>query len=212
MGKPTVAVLGAATMLLAGCGAPSSGSTSSGPVEPTASPTASPTAGSTASPTARSTARSTAGTAVGTCRPDRLTALTIASGSTMSQPYVRIALRNDTSQPCRVRGYPGLIAFGGRQGEAPRPVRIAVRRGPLYEQSDAGPRTVVLAPGSSARFSVGTATAYGGGEDLVVIRRLRIRLPGTRKALPLAVYLPASHPARRAVPVRVTALQPAAPR
>src|SRR3954447_8117489 len=77
------------------------------------------------------------------CHHDQLSPSLRTTGSTMSQPFVTVALRNEGTQPCLMKGYPALAAFGHAPGAQIRRLPIEVHRGSVYEREDPGPRTVV---------------------------------------------------------------------
>ena len=141
-----------------------------------------------------------------TCGSDQLHSWLVASGSQMSQPYARIALRNVSSTACAVHGYPRIVAWGRPVGgSGSGRLAIDVRRGAFTEAHDRGPRRIGLRPGSRAVFSVGTATAYSA--HLIEIGRLDITLPGSQGSpltSRLGVY--ATAPRGAAIPVFVTAV------
>jgi hypothetical protein len=143
------------------------------------------------------------------CSSDQLHAWLQWSGSEMSQPFARIALRNVGSTACAVRGYPRLAAWGTPVGDDDDDIvarlAIGVRRGAFYEARDRGPNRVGMRPGSKAVFSVGTATAYS--TDLIDIERLEMTLPGVSGGvLRTSLGLYATAPPGKRIPVFVTAI------
>lgn len=176
---------------------------------------ASTTPAGTAAPTGATTVINSGGTpATRTCPAGHLRPklVTSASGSTMSQPFVTIALRNRSADACRLVGYPALAAFGhGALGhgksDPSRRLGIHLRRGSIYERTDPGPRRLVVPPYGTVSFTVGTATAYQGGAHLLIITRFDITLTGETAAIPVRVQMYASGPRDKPIPVGVTALQ-----
>ncbi|MCW2792442.1 MAG: hypothetical protein JWO76_1540 [Nocardioides sp.] len=143
------------------------------------------------------------------CRPEQVTLRVQYAGGEMSQPFLDVAIRNRGDRSCLLRGYPTVRArgrSGSSGGSTPRD--LAVHHG-LYERPDPGPARVVLRPGGSAVFSIGTATAYDGGQHLT-LTRLSVALPWSAAPLALRVQLPATRPVGRPVPLGITAI--AAPR
>jgi hypothetical protein len=142
-----------------------------------------------------------------TCRARQLHSTVVVSGSTMSQPFVTIALRNRTARACRLSGYPTLRAFGHGMAGPSRRLVIQIHRGSIYERTDPGPRRLVLPPHGAVSFNVGTGTAYQGGKYLLAITRLDITSPGGTSSIPVRVQMYASRPRGEPIPVGVTALQ-----
>jgi hypothetical protein len=139
------------------------------------------------------------------CTADQLRLRTVHTGSNMSQPYARIAVRNVSARACTVSGYPRLTARGVRVGRANvHRIAIHVKRGSFMEAHDRGARPIGLRPGGNAVFSVGTATAYG--PRLVELRSLRVRLPRIEGRFHVALGIDASAPRGKRVPVFLTAL------
>jgi hypothetical protein len=158
-------------------------------------------------PTAGATPHRSPSASAHRCHHDQLSPSLRATGSTMSQPFVTVALRNDAAEPCSMKGYPALAAFGHAPGGPTQRLPIEIHRGSVYEREDPGARTVVLPSQGAAVFTVGTATAYGGADGRLAITSLRVAVPHTAGTFAVPVNLDASSPARRPVPVRVTALQ-----
>ncbi len=131
----------------------------------------------------------------------------------MSQPFVVLALTNESNRSCFLQGYPSVIASGrwGKPGadSHAHALRIDVRRGSIYEWPDRGAHRVALRQGQRALFAVGTATAYQGGKRLARITELHLTPPGDHGVLRLPVALLASAPRHQPIPVGVTALQAA---
>lgn len=150
---------------------------------------------------------------VAACADPVLAAHVVRSGSVMSQPFLTIALRNTGTRRCVLDGYAVVRAEGhaGWRQDRPRRLRIRVADRSTYEVRDPGPRPVSLAPGASARFTVGTATAYQGGAHVWTISRLRIGT-GSGSYVDLAVELLASAPVGQPIPVDVTAFTAASRR
>jgi hypothetical protein len=103
----------------------------------------------------------------------------------MSQPFVIIAVTNYGPR-CSIDGYPGIVGATGRsqQGQAAS-LSIEVVDGPDYEHPDPGPHRLVLSPGATASFALGTGTAYDG--PLYEILSLSIILPGSSSS---ALHVP----------------------
>lgn len=139
------------------------------------------------------------------CRSTQLRARVAEFGSEASQPFVTIALRNHSATACALHGYPRLSAVGHRLGGSVKRLRIQIRRGPVYERRDPGHHHVALTPGTTASFSIGTATAYD--PPLVTLTRLLVRLPGETASLPVRVQMYATAPRSRPIPVGVTAVR-----
>jgi photosystem II stability/assembly factor-like uncharacterized protein len=142
------------------------------------------------------------------CTSDQLRVWVRDSGSVMSQPYARIALRNVGSTACTVRGYPRITAWGVPVGDDDDDVvtrlTLDVRPGAFYEARDRGPQRIGLRPGSRAVFSVGTGTAYSA--RLMEIQRLDVELPGTGGVFGVPLGLYATAPPGKRIPVAVTAI------
>lgn len=133
--------------------------------------------------------------------PARTCARIAVQGSEMSRPFIVVELRNSATRgmhAARLSGADGLQRF--------RPMRISVRHG-VYERVDPGPHTVTLRPGGTTAFAVGTATAYGGGAHLIMVRALTITVPGDTAPirLPVTGMAASGPPGAAAIPVGVTA-------
>lgn len=134
------------------------------------------------------------------CSGTHLRARIAVQGSEMSQPFIVVELRNTATVACTLRGYPALTARSDSG-----PMQIRVQHG-VYERVDPGPHTVTLRPGGTTAFAVGTATAYGGGAHLIMLRELMITVPGDTTPIRLPVTgMAASGPPGAAIPVGVTA-------
>jgi hypothetical protein len=178
---------GIAALLLAACGQGSDASSETAP------------AGSTDAPGL---------TSVRPCHSGQLDAELVSAGSTMSQPFVSVKLRNRGANACGLAGYADLKAVGHVRGHPDQHLRLDVRHGSIYERADSTARTLVLHGDVIALFDVSTGTAYPGPPQHLVITRLLISVPGSGAALPLHVRLPASHPPHRPIPIRTTAFTP----
>ncbi|MDX6308011.1 MAG: hypothetical protein QOI06_1057 [Nocardioidaceae bacterium] len=142
-----------------------------------------------------------------TCRSADLAAHVDSSGSEMSQPFVVVALVNQSHFACLLRGYPRLTAVGHAQGGPDRNLPLAVKQGSTYQRADAGSRRLVLARGGAASFVIGTALAYQGGAHIMRISEFRVQPPGLVGWLPVPVDDLATAPPNSAIPVTVTALE-----
>jgi hypothetical protein len=167
-----------------------------------------PVAAVSAQPRDRATSWSAARATRGTpprCAADQLRVRTRATGSDMSQPYARIAVRNVGPRACTVGGYPRIVARGARAGRHNvHRLAIRVRRGSFMEAHDHGAHRVGLRPGGTAVFGLGTATAYG--RRVVTIQTVKVTLPRIDGAFVVALGIDASAPRGKRIPVFLTAL------
>jgi hypothetical protein len=121
----------------------------------------------------RSAARTQAGAV---CAGAQLSGKVSRAGSQSSAPFAEIVLTNRGPGSCQLSGYPQLTVWGPT-GHGPSAfVKTVLTRGSTYEIPDAGPRTVVILPGRSAWFTIGTGTAYGSPNR-------RVRASGHRRWL-----------------------------
>lgn len=134
----------------------------------------------------------------------------------MSHGVVVFAVTNKSSFRCWIGGYPGVGFRGGTFTKRPsgrlrvqgvHSVRADVHDGYVWNCPDGGQHRLVLAPGKSAYFAVGTETAYGGPE--LDLNATRVQLPGSSHARTLNVLVFADAPAGRPLPAEVTALRTA---
>ena len=133
----------------------------------------------------------------------------VLAESTMSQPVADIAVTNTGTKACALKGYPQLKAWGNEGFKAPDrafPLGIHTHHG-VYERANNEPRRVLIEPGESAFFSVGTGTAYQGGREMFTISRLAVTLPGTHLARAVRLHLLATSPRERPFPVGITPLR-----
>jgi hypothetical protein len=96
----------------------------------------------------------------------------------MSQPFVIIAVTNHGPR-CSIDGYPGIVGATGtaQQAQAAASLPIEVVDGPDYEHPDPGPHRLLLSPGATASFALGTGTAYDG--PVYEILSFSVTLPGS---------------------------------
>ncbi len=166
----------------------------------------SPTPATPATP-ATHTAPGTQGVPV--CPRGDLSVKVAVSGSVASQPFLVISLTSHGSSRCRLHGYPDITATGHPAGRSMvRRLRVIERRGPIYERSDPGDRTVTLQREAVASFSLGTATAFQGGRSLATITAISFRVPGIQQPFHVRTSMLASAPAGAPIPIGVTALTP----
>jgi len=127
----------------------------------------------------------------------------------MSQPVADIAVTNTGTTACALKGYPQLKAWGSEGLKATdRAFRLGIHiHHGVYERANNEPRRVLIEPGESAFFSVGTGTAFRGGRQMFTISRLAVTLPGTHLARTVRVHLPATSPRERPFPVGITPLR-----
>jgi uncharacterized protein DUF4232 len=134
----------------------------------------------------------------------------------MSHGVVVFAVTNKSSFRCSIGGYPGVgfsggtftkLASGRLRVDGVHRVRAEVHDGDVWSCPDGGQHRLVLVPGGSAYFAVGTATAYGGPE--LDLSAMRVQLPGSSHARMVDVLLFADAPAGRPLPAEVTALRTA---
>jgi hypothetical protein len=92
----------------------------------------------------------------GHCRTSQLQAGVYRRGSTASAPFIEVAVRNAADTRCTVRGYPRVRLFAS--GHA---IPASFTHG-TYEIPASPPRTVILGPGKSAYFTIGTSTGTTG--------------------------------------------------
>lgn len=132
----------------------------------------------------------------------------------MSNGVIVFAVTNISRSRCSIFGYPQVGFRGGTFTKRPsgllsvhrvHNISIKVRDGDVWDCPDTQHRRVLLDPGSSAYFALGTATAYGGPE--IDVTAIRLTVPGAARASNLAVSMFANAPAGHPVPVSVTALR-----
>lgn len=143
------------------------------------------------------------------CRTDAQTlGLRVAARTGgMSHEVVVFAVTNKSSFRCSIGGYPGVafrggtytkLASGRLRVKKVHAVRADVHDGYVWNCPDGGQHRLVLAPGGSAYFAVGTATAYGGPE--LDVTAIRVQLPGASRVAPRTSWCSLMRP--RAVPFR----------
>jgi Protein of unknown function (DUF4232) len=132
----------------------------------------------------------------------------------MSHGVIVFAVVNEGHSTCTLRGYPAVTfrggavtkqSSGGSLVQGNRTIPIDLHRGDVWVCPDGGPRPVMLTPGASAYFAVGTATAYNG--PLLDVTAIRLTLPGTSGAMTLHPGLYANGPSGQPAPVALTALR-----
>ncbi|GAA3680579.1 DUF4232 domain-containing protein [Arthrobacter ginkgonis] len=141
----------AATLLLGGCGSGAGQGEATGqPVAPAASPSASSSASGAAEPTSASSSPAPIEPATGSgpalCKAAGLTASTDATGGgAAGSVYMELILTNSGTEPCLLRGFPGVSLTADANGE---PIGA-----PAVRDASSPVTDVVLAPGQA-----GTAT------------------------------------------------------
>ena len=150
---------------------------------------------------------------VAACTGAQLSGKVSRTGSVASAPFAEIVLTNAGPGACKLSGYPQLTAWGPTGHGASAPLKMVLNRGSTYEIPDPGPTTVVIAPGRSAWFAIGTGTAYGG--PIVVFDRVVIdtgsTAGGKANQVNVALSMNANSPPGKAIPVTVTAFAPGVP-
>ena len=147
------------------------------------------------------------------CTGAQLSGKVSHAGSQSSAPFAEIVLTNRGPGSCQLSGYPQLTAWGPTGHGPSAPLKTVLTRGSTYEIPDAGPRTVVILPGRSAWFTIGTGTAYGS--PIVVFDRVVIDVGSTAggkaSQVNVALSMNANSPLGKAIPVTVTAFAPGLP-
>lgn len=132
----------------------------------------------------------------------------------MSNGVIVFAVTNTSRSGCSIVGYPQVGFRGGMFTKRPSGrlsvhrvhiISIKARDGDVWDCPNTQHHRVLLDPGRSAYFALGTATAYGGPE--LDVTAIRLRLPGASRASNFAVSLFADAPPGHPVPVSVTALR-----
>ena len=126
------------------------------------------------------------------------------AGSNASQPYVVVALTNESSSVCSMRGYP-VVTFADRSGKA---VAVEITQGSTYEVADPGEAVSDLQPGASVWFALGTGTAYGG--PMVDLTTARVSVGGSETAVKVDLVGDAAR-SIDPVPLSVTAFSASVP-
>ena len=150
---------------------------------------------------------------VAVCTGAQLSGKVSHAGSQSSAPFAEIVLTNRGPGSCQLSGYPQLTAWGPTGHGPSAPLKTVLTRGSTYEIPDAGPRTVVILPGRSAWFTIGTGTAYGS--PILVFDRVVIDVGSTAggkaSQVNVALSMNANSPPGKAIPVTVTAFAPGVP-
>lgn len=150
---------------------------------------------------------------IAVCTGAQLSGKVFRGGSQSSQPFEEIVLTNGGPGPCRLSGYPQMTAWGSTGQGPSAPLDTLLTQGSTFEIPDPGPTKVVLAPGGSAWFAVGSGTAYGG--PLVSIDRVVIDVGSAARGaaghVNVALGMGANGPRGKAIPITVTAFAPGIP-
>ena len=150
------AVLFGGALLSACSSGPSSSTTTTGGSSSTSSPTT--TGGSTSTSAAASTTSTAAGLA--RCATTGLAGSVVGSSGAAGTIETTVALKNTTSAPCSLGGFPGMQMLSSSGSSLPTTV---VRTG-SYAFTAMPATTVTIAPGQSAYFNVGYSDVPVGNE------------------------------------------------
>ena len=140
--------------------------------------------------------------AVSACMAADLSAKVTGGGAGMSQPAVYITVTNTSGQRCTVNGYPSLTGAWTKMGRQ----QISVTNGAVMNAPESKPRRIVLAPGGSAWFAVGAATAYD--PPVVSFTRMSFTVASGAGNNTVRMSLQATAPSGKAFPLGVTAFAP----
>jgi hypothetical protein len=147
------------------------------------------------------------------CTGAQLSGKVSRAGSQSSAPFAEIVLTNGGPGSCQLSGYPQLTVWGPTGHGPSAPLKTVLTGGSTFEIPDAGPRTVVILPGRSAWFTIGTGTAYGS--PIVVFERVVIDVGSTAGGeashVNVALSMDATSPPGKAIPVTVTAFASGVP-
>ncbi|HKE64901.1 MAG TPA: DUF4232 domain-containing protein [Micromonosporaceae bacterium] len=120
------------------------------------------------------------------CTGGQLVASVTDGGAVANQPFAIIALRN-RGAACYLDGYPTIAAAYGTASGVRASVPIHVVDSGNYERSDPGPHRVTLAPGGSASFAIGTATAFDTPIETVTALSLTVPGSATTVTVPISI-------------------------
>jgi len=121
------------------------------------------------------------------CRGEDLTVRHVTDDAAMGgHNTIEYAFTNNSSSPCTLKGYPRfeLLDRSGRGRPDGRAIDSQQLPG---DESRQAPRLVILAPGREASFHVYYNNGGAGylGRPCPLVRRVRIKAPGTRRSFVL---------------------------
>ncbi len=164
-----------------------------GPVSNGAQDTASPAPRATTVAPARSPrspgAASLGAAAAPRCRRRQLEIRIVHGGPAAGTVGADIGFTNDGSTPCRLAGWPALMAVGPA-GRAAARRTLVVFAGPALTR----PPVVTVSPGARAVAVLAGPDAPGPGATTCPppYRRLRVTLPGDTRATVISAWIPSS--------------------
>jgi hypothetical protein len=138
------------------------------------------------------------------CSSAELRAAIISRGELAQQPYLVVGLTNRGAIACQLSGYPTLAMYSSSSAENSAAIAISVRPG-LHEQPVLGPQLpdgnsgfLIVRPGATASFYIGTDMGTPGGANPVAIRAITVTVQADTQ--PIEVPLPIDSPLTAAAP------------
>jgi hypothetical protein len=178
-GAPVVGVL---LVLLVACSGSGSQRSAPAPVTTTSTPPA--TSPSTAPPSTPGSTTVTSTTGPARCTTQELSLRANGGGAATGHAVADFELRNTSSRPCRMLGYPGvrvLDASGATMTDAQRTSGFIL--------GDAPPAAVIVPAGQVAYFGVESVNVCNGGADPRPSASLRVTPPDETAALTVAANI-----------------------
>lgn len=169
-------------MLLTACSSSGRGSAPPATSTATTTPTSAPVTSAPSTSVATTAVGSTSG--IARCATSGLTLRPNTASAATGHALHVFELRNTTSAPCRLTGYPGvrvLDAAGATLADAQRTGGFIL--------PDVPPSTVTVGAGQSAYFGVESSNVCQGGPDPVPAATLRVTPPDETTSLTVAAIL-----------------------